>query len=108
MNSSIEMLWLHSVAFGFTGGTILGLVFFLGLWLTVQRMTLHQAGAMLFISSLIIRTGFVSVGFFVILRGFEWQGLLSAVAAFIMVRIFLAQLLTRRPLTHVKSNEYNS
>lgn len=96
MTHSEGMTWLYSVAFGFTGGVFLSLVFFLGLWATIQRIILQQAGAMLFISSFIVRTGFILIGFFFVLKSLEWQGLVSAIAAFTMVRILLAQVLTLR------------
>ena len=79
----IEALWLTGA---FAGGFILGLLYFLGLWVTVRRLPHAAHPALLMFASLIGRMAVVLAGFYAISAG-GWPALTVAVAGFIAGRV---------------------
>lgn len=68
-------------------GTALGVIFFTGLWWTLARGISSQRAALWFISSLLLRTGFMLAGFYLVARG-HWERLLACLVGFVIARTF--------------------
>ena len=80
-----------SLVFALLAGALLGAFFFAGLWWTVRKMESSKHVALLFLSSMLLRTGIVVLGFYFIL-GDNWQRLLAGLLGFIIVRIIVTRL----------------
>lgn len=78
------VLWLGAGA----AGLLSGLVFFVGLWLTLQRLPTAQAPALLLLGSLVLRFGLVLAVLFAATRMGGWQAVLAAAAGFTLARLF--------------------
>ncbi len=76
-------------------GLVLGAVFFGGLWWTVRKGVSSPRPALWFVGSMLLRTGIVVAGFFLV-GGGEWQRLLGCLLGFVIAR-FLVMRLTRAP-----------
>jgi len=76
----------------FTAGLVLGLFYFGGLWLTVQRLPRARHPGVLAAVSLLVRTGLTLVGFYLIMAG-RWERLAFCLVGFFLVRIFLVRRL---------------
>jgi F1F0 ATPase subunit 2 len=70
-----------------TGG-LLGVLFFGGLWWTIHKSVYSKYPAFLFLGSLLLRTGIVLLGFYMIARG-NWLRLLMSVLGFILLRMVM-------------------
>ena len=81
------MNWLY-IALAVPAGFLLGLVFFGGLWWTVQRITGNTRPAPLLIASFLVRTAALLAGFYLLLTA-GWQYLLAAMAGFLLARAVL-------------------
>ena len=67
-------------------GMLLGLVFFGGLWWTVQNGLSAKQPALWFGISMLLRTGIVLAGFYFI-GGADWKRLLLCMLGFVIARI---------------------
>lgn len=85
-------------------GALLGVFFFAGLWWTVCQLEASQHIALLFLGSLLIRTGIVIVGFYLIL-GDDWQQLLVGLLGFFIIRLITMQYFNRRMQYHATSQK---
>lgn len=74
------------IAFALLSGALLGVFFFAGLWWTVRHIGTSRQAALLILSSMLLRTGVVVVGFYFIL-GDNWQRLLMGLLGFTVVRL---------------------
>jgi len=72
-------------------GVFLGGFYFMGLRWTVGQLGASQNAALLFLGSLLFRTGVVIVGFYFIL-GDNWQGLVAGLLGFVLVRVLAIRL----------------
>jgi len=72
-------------------GGLLGMFFFVGLWWTVRKLESTRLVALLFFSSMSVRTGVVILGFYFIL-GDNWQRLVAGLLGFIIARIIVSRL----------------
>ena len=70
---------------GFSGGLVLGALFFGGLWLTVRTAAGKSDGRLIFLVSFILRTALVLGGFYLILM-LGPVVLVAALVGFIVVR----------------------
>jgi F1F0 ATPase subunit 2 len=70
------------------GGFFLGIVFFGGLWLTVQKSVVSKWASIWFLSSMIVRTAITLAGFYLISGG-NWQRMLFSLAGFTAARVFI-------------------
>ena len=86
--------WL-TLALALVAGVLLGAMFFGGLWWTVRKGVSSQHPALLFIGSLLLRTGIVLTGFYFVSLG-HWNRLLACLLGFIIAR-FVVTRLTRAP-----------
>ena len=80
-----------NLALALLAGSVLGAIFFGGLWWTVQRGVVSQRPALWFLSSLLLRTSIVVLGFYFIL-GDQWQKLLAGLLGFIGARLIVTWL----------------
>ena len=66
-------------------GLALGIIFFGGLWWTVQKGLSSQQAALWFSGSLLLRTGIAVTGFYFVSHG-EWPKLLACLLGFLLAR----------------------
>jgi F1F0 ATPase subunit 2 len=69
-------------------GVFLGVVFFGGLWWTVRKGFSSEQPGQLFFVSLLLRTGLVLAGFYLIGRD-HWERLLVCLLGFVIARFFV-------------------
>lgn len=81
----------------FSAGLLLGLLFFGGLWLTLQRLPTADYPALLVMTSLLTRTLIASAGFYFLMDA-SWQRLVAALLGFITARLVLTRVLRRSVL----------
>ena len=72
-------------------GVLLGVMFFGGLWWTVQKGVASTRSALWFCGSLWLRTSMALAGFYGIARG-HWEGLLVCLLGFVMARLLVTRL----------------
>jgi F1F0 ATPase subunit 2 len=84
-----EML---SLALALITGILLGVIFFGGLWWTVQKVVLSNRSALWLLGSLLLRTSIVLAGFYVIAHG-HWERLLLCLLGFVMARLIVTRLI---------------
>ncbi len=89
--------WL-TLALAGMAGLLLGAIFFGGLWWTVRLGVTSKRPALLFLGSMLLRTGVVIAGFYVVSDG-HWQRLLACLFGFGFAR-FIVMRLTGPPLEH--------
>ncbi|NPV07383.1 MAG: ATP synthase subunit I [Anaerolineae bacterium] len=73
-------------------GVVLGLLFYGGLWLTLDRLTATRSPALLVLTSFLVRT-LLAVAGFLLLSGGRWERLLACLAGFIVARLALVKAL---------------
>ncbi|TFH06222.1 MAG: ATP synthase subunit I [Methanosarcina sp.] len=76
-------------------GIFLGVIFFGGLWWTVQKGLSSRRPALWFLSSLLLRSSVVMAGFYFV-SGFHWERLLACLFGFFIARRAVMRL-TRQP-----------
>jgi F1F0 ATPase subunit 2 len=76
------------IALAIAAGWILGIIFFGGLWFTIQKAVHSKIPALWFIVSFIMRTG-ITLGGFYLSAGGNWQRLLFCLGGFILARIMI-------------------
>jgi F1F0 ATPase subunit 2 len=76
-------------------GSLLGTVFFGGLWWTIQQSIRSNGPALLFGCSFLIRTFIAVAGFYFASQG-DWRKLLACLVGFLLARIFVTRM-TRLP-----------
>ena len=74
-------------------GVLLGTTFFGGLWWTIQRGISSKHPAMLFSSSLLLRTATTVAGFYFISRD-NWRNLLACLLGFLLARLLVTRYLS--------------
>lgn len=82
------MFWVY-IILAVLAGAGLGIIFFGGLWWTVQRITGSSRPVYLLMASFLVRTAVVLAGFYLLLTA-GWQYLLAALAGFLIGRTVLA------------------
>ena len=83
-----EMLILALLA-----GAVLGVLFFGGLWWTVNKGLVAKTPALWFLLSYLLRMSVVLSSFLWIARNGEWQHLSMALLGFIMARMMLTRFM---------------
>ncbi|CAN5641006.1 ATP synthase subunit I [soil metagenome] len=73
------------IVLSLTGGILLGILFFGGLWYTVKKAVASKIPALWFFSSFLIRVGITLAGFYFIGAG-NWKNLLACMVGFIIAR----------------------
>ena len=82
MNETIYMV------LAFTGGLMLGALFFGGLWLTVKKAVSARIPALWIFGSFFLRIGITLAGFYFISSG-NWKRLVICLAGFIAARFLV-------------------
>ena len=72
-------------------GSLIGAVFFGGLWLTVQKGLNSDHPALWFFGSTLLRTGFALAGFYFISQG-DWRKILRGLLGFFIARVVITRL----------------
>lgn len=85
MNEMINMLP------AFIGGIVLGILFFGGLWLTIQKALHSKIPALIFAASFMIRMAVFLTGFYYVTQN-SWQKMLICLAAFLMARTIITRI----------------
>jgi F1F0 ATPase subunit 2 len=94
MMSVIGTLWL---LVSFAAGGLLGLVVFVGLWLTVRGLDQARRPALRMLGSQALRLGLVlGVLYLIIIYG-GWQHVLAALLGFTVLRVVVVRRIRRRP-----------
>src|SRR5450830_1144141 len=79
-------------------GSVLGTMFFGGLWWTVRKVIASSKPALWVLTSLLLRLGLTLAGFYFVSGG-DWPRLLACLVGFVMARQ-LVTWLTRLPEKH--------
>ena len=79
---------LLSLGLALLAGVGLGLIYFGGLWLTVQRLPDTRAPAVLMFGSFLARLSLTLGGLFVVMQG-SWQRLTVCVVGLLLTRILV-------------------
>lgn len=74
-------------------GILLGTIFFGGLWWTIQRGVSSKRPALVFSSSLLLRTATTVAGFYFIARD-NWRNLLACLFGFLLARLLVTRYLS--------------
>ena len=72
-------------------GGVLGVMFFGGLWWTVQKGILSKRPALWFFGSLLLRMSIALAGFYLVTGG-HWERLLACLLGFVMARLIVTRL----------------
>jgi F1F0 ATPase subunit 2 len=83
--------------FAWFAGTLLGAIFFGGLWWTIRRGVSSRQPALWFLVSLMLRMSITLLGFYLVGRG-HWQRLVLCLLGFVMARLAVTWL--TRPRLH--------
>jgi F1F0 ATPase subunit 2 len=75
----------------FVAGVLLGAMFFGGLWWTVRKSVSSRQPALLFLGSMLLRTGSALAVFYIIARS-HWERLLVCLLGFIIARLIVTRL----------------
>ena len=73
-------------------GSVLGVFYFGGLWLTVRRVATDEQPALLLFVSFLVRSGVVLSGFYFVTDG-RWERLVACLAGFLAARTLLIRRL---------------
>ena len=71
-------------------GLLLGALFFGGLWWTVRKGVSAKSPALLFLGSMLLRTGLAVAGFYVVADG-DWRRLMACLLGFASARFILVR-----------------
>lgn len=71
-------------------GGMLGLLYFAGLWWTIQLGVSSKHPGLLFVTSFLLRTGIVLCGFYFI-AGSDWKKMVACLLGFILARFIILQ-----------------
>ena len=86
--------WLLRLAL--LAGALLGAFFFGGLWWTVRKGLASERPALWFLGSLLLRTGMVLTGFYVVSQG-HWSRLAVCLLGFLIARFVVVRRLAQAP-----------
>jgi F1F0 ATPase subunit 2 len=92
--SVVETLWL---LVSFAAGGLLGLVVFVGLWLTVRGLDRARRPALRMLGSQALRLGLVLGALYLIIVYGGWQHALAALLGFTALRVVLVRRIRPRP-----------
>lgn len=82
-------------------GIILGLIFFGGLWLTIQKGLRSKNSALIFAGSFIIRIAIILSGFYFVVQ-YGWKNLLVCLLGFLIARIAVTRMTKRNHQPTIK------
>lgn len=82
---------------GFFGGVVLGLVFFGGLYWSVQKLSTVKHPGLLMMASLLLRMGVLLTGLYFLMAG-EIKNLLAAVAGVMLMKFVMIARVRENPV----------
>jgi F1F0 ATPase subunit 2 len=85
---------LPHLALAFVAGAALGTFFFGGLWWTVQKAVTSEQPAIWFLGSLLLRTGLILTGFYLVAQG-HWSRIVACFLGFLIARFLVVKRLSR-------------
>ena len=85
---------IPALALAFLAGALLGVFFFGGLWWTVQKGMTSERPALWFLGSLLLRTGLILAGFYLVSQD-HWSRLVMCLLGFLIARFIVVKRLTR-------------
>jgi len=88
---------IPALVLAFVAGAFLGAIFFGGLWWTVQKGMASESPALWFFGSLLLRTGIILTGFYLVSRN-DWSMLVMCLFGFLVARVIVVKRLTRAPV----------
>jgi F1F0 ATPase subunit 2 len=88
--------WLNLIL-AIMAGSLIGLVFYIGLWITVRQLGQTRHPGLLMLTSLLLRFTIALAGFSLIAHHGSWQQILVAVVGFTLIRIILSSRLRPEP-----------
>jgi F1F0 ATPase subunit 2 len=95
---------IPAIALAFVAGCMLGVLFFGGLWWTVQKGVTSDLPAFWFLGSLLLRTGAILAGFYLVAQG-HWSRLVACLLGFVIARVIVVKRLTRPPTEQIPLEE---
>ena len=81
-------------------GLLLGAVYFVGLWWTVNKGLTSSRPAQWFVVSLLLRLGLVLSGFYLVV-GDDWRRLVACLCGFVIARVAVVRVTGKLPLQGV-------
>jgi F1F0 ATPase subunit 2 len=84
------------LALAFVAGSMLGVLFFGGLWWTVQKGVTSELAAFWFLGSLLLRTFAIVAGFYLVAQG-HWSRLVACLLGFVLARVIVVKRLSHAP-----------
>ncbi|HZX24148.1 MAG TPA: ATP synthase subunit I [Woeseiaceae bacterium] len=93
MTSALDMTGLF---YAFAGGLVVGLLFFQGLKMTVERLAVARRPGTLVLLSMLLRFGLAMTALYLLARTADAWELLAAVAGFMVARALVARTLRQR------------
>jgi F1F0 ATPase subunit 2 len=90
MGKAEKMVELLALAIPLAAGVGLGIFYFGGLWLTLQRLPSTRRPELLVLGSFVVRTLLAVAGFFLVFGG-HWQHLVAAMVGFLIARTLLVR-----------------
>lgn len=100
------MIDVVDALFALLSGALLGVFYFGGLWWTVRKLISTQYPSSLFLLSVLFRTSFVVVGFYLIL-GDNWLRLIVGLLGFMLVRILATRHIRQTEQFNTAERETN-
>jgi F1F0 ATPase subunit 2 len=95
----MEMNELVQIVMVLIAGMLLGVLFFGGLWWTVQRGLSARQPALWFGASLLLRTVIVLAGFYIV-AGTDWKRLMVCLFGFIFARLIMTRWVRTKGMSH--------
>jgi F1F0 ATPase subunit 2 len=89
---------MSTLALAMLAGSALGVLFFAGLWWTIEKRMSSEQSALWLLGSLLIRTAIIIAGFLIVWRGHVIR-LVACLFGFFIVRV-LATRIALRPRSH--------
>ena len=86
-----------SLVFAMAAGTVLGGLYFGGLWWTVRALETTAAPGRLFAGSLVVRVGVVLFGIHVVAGG-HWERIVACLVGVIVARVAVTRRIGRPPV----------
>ena len=81
-------------------GFVLGILFFGGLWWTVQKVLSSRRPTLWLLGSLVLRTTVVLAGLYVV-AGDDWQRLLLCLSGFLIARVIITRYTGLQKKPHI-------
>jgi F1F0 ATPase subunit 2 len=79
------------LALAFAAGSLLGVMFFGGLWWTIEKGMSSKQPGLWFLGSLLLRTVIALSGFYLIADG-QWERLVTCLVGFIVARVIVVRV----------------